>query len=356
MSKSTLIGVIAAAIAALPFAEPARGEAAVDFFKDKQISLIIGYNPGGTYDLYSRVAATLLPRYIPGNPTIVPKNMPGVGSVKAANYLFGQAPKDGLTIGMVGQQLALTQALGSSAVAYDMRRFQWLGRLTPVVEATAVWHTSPTKTLADAMKRETVLAGTSAGATSDVMPTLMNRLAGTRFKIVFGYRGTTGALLAMERGETEGAHTTIESILISKADWLRDKKVAILVQYATERHEAFPNVPAMVEFGKTAEDKQILALFGSTADIGRSLMAPPGVPAERLEILRKAFSTMVADPAFKQEMMKRRMEIGPLSGEALQKRITQTLDITPAVAARAVELSKIKSKSESKPKSKSGVK
>jgi tripartite-type tricarboxylate transporter receptor subunit TctC len=337
------------AVATLALGGLAQGEAA-DFYKDKQISLIIGYNPGGTYDLYSRVAATILPRYIPGNPTIVPKNMPGVGSVKAANYLAGQAPKDGLTIGMIGQQLALTQALRGPAVAYDMRTFSWIGRLTPVVEATVVWHTSPTKTLADAMKRETVLAGTSAGATSDVMPSLMNRLGGTKFKIVFGYRGTTGALLAMERGETEGAHTTIESILISKANWVREKKVTVLVQYATERHEAFPKVPAMVEFGRTAEDKQIMALFGSTADIGRSLMAPPGVPADRLAILRKAFATMVADPAFKQEMEKRRMEIGPISGEALQKRIAQTLNITPAVATRAIELSGAKSKAKSKSK------
>jgi tripartite-type tricarboxylate transporter receptor subunit TctC len=350
-ASAALIGLVAATVAALPLAAPAHSESAADFFKDKQISLIIGYNPGGTYDLYSRVAATLLPRYIPGNPTIIPKNMPGVGSVKAANYLHNQAPKDGLTIGMIGQQLAVTQALRDAAVAYDMRKFHWIGRLTPVVEATVTWHTSPTKTLTDAMKRETVLAGTSAGATSDVMPTLMNHFAGTKFKIVFGYRGTTGALLAMERGETEGSHTTIESILISKADWVREKKVSVLVQYATERHEAFPNVPAMVEFGKSREDKQILALFGSTADIGRSLLAPPGVPAERLAILRKAFSTMIADPAFKKEMEKRRMEIGPMSGDALQKRITETLDITPAVATRAIELSG-KSKSKSKSKSK----
>jgi tripartite-type tricarboxylate transporter receptor subunit TctC len=317
-----------------------RSETAADFYKDKQIALIIGYNPGGTYDLYSRIAATILPRYIPGNPTIVPKNMPGVGSVKAANYLAGQASKDGLTIGMIGQQLALTQALRDAAVAYDMRKFSWIGRLTAIVEATVVWHTSPTKTLQDAMKRETVLAGTSAGATSDVMPTLMNKLAGTKFKIVKGYRGTTGSLLAMERGETEGAHTTIESILISKADWLREKKVAVLVQYATERHHAFPHVPVMVEFGKTPEDKQILTLFGSTADIGRSLMAPPGVPEERLAILRKAFAAMVADPKFKAEMEKRRMEIGALSGADLQKRITTTLDISPATAQRAIELSR----------------
>jgi tripartite-type tricarboxylate transporter receptor subunit TctC len=144
----------------------------------------------------------------------------------------------------------------------------------------------------------------------------------------------------MERGETEGAHATIENLLFGKADWLREKTISVLVQYAQERHPAFPNVPAMVEFGKTTEDKQVLALFGSTAEIGRSLMTPPGIPAERLATLRKAFATMVDDPAFKAEIEKRHMEFGPMSGEELQRRIADTLNVSPAVAARALALSR----------------
>jgi tripartite-type tricarboxylate transporter receptor subunit TctC len=144
----------------------------------------------------------------------------------------------------------------------------------------------------------------------------------------------------MERGETEGAHATLENLLFGKADWLREKKISVLVQYAQERHPAFPDVPAMVEFGKTTEDKQVLALFGSTADIGRSLMTPPGIPADRLAILRKAFAAMVADPAFKAEIEKRNMEFGPLSGEDLQKRIADTLNVPEAVVTRAVALSR----------------
>jgi tripartite-type tricarboxylate transporter receptor subunit TctC len=341
MPQSLLIArTLLAALAMVLIGAAAHCETAEEFFRNKQISLIIGYNPGGTYDLYSRLAATLLPRYIPGNPTIVPKNMPGVGSVKAANYLFGQAPKDGLTIGMIGQQLALTQALRDPTVEYDMRQFNWLGRFTPVVEVTVVWHTSPVKTIEDASKREATLAATSAGSTSDSMPGLMNRLAGTRFKIIKGYPGTSGSILAMERGETEGAHATVENLLFGKADWLREKTISVLVQYAQERHPAFPNVPAMVEFGRTTEDKQVLALFGSTAEIGRSLMTPPGIPADRLAILRNAFAAMVADPAFKAEIEKRNMEFGPMSGEELQKRIADTLDVPPTVVSRAIALSR----------------
>jgi tripartite-type tricarboxylate transporter receptor subunit TctC len=335
MPKPSLFcSALVAALIAAPLA--GNSQPAEEFFKGKQISLIIGYNPGGTYDLYSRLAANILPRYIPGNPIIIPKNMPGVASVKAANFLHNQAPKDGLTIGMIGQQLALTQALRDPTVEYDMRSFNWLGRFTPVVEVTVIWHTAPVKTIEDATKRETTLAATSAGATSDSMPMLMNRLAGTRFKIIRGYPGTTGNILAMERGETEGAHATLENLLFGKSDWLRDKKISVIVQYAQSRHPAFPDVPAMVEFGKTPEDKQVLALFGSTADIGRSLMTPPGIPADRLAILRKAFSAMLADPAFKTELEKRNMEFGPMSGEELQALIKTTLDLSPAVVARAI--------------------
>jgi len=338
MTKPLLPVALSATLAGLPAA--GQCETAEEFFKGKQMSLVIGYNPGGTYDLYSRLAASILPRYIPGNPTIIPKNMPGVASVKAANFLANQAGKDGLTIGTIGQQLALTQALRDPAVEYDMRAFNWLGRFTPIVEVTVIWHTAPVKTLEDATKRETTLAATSAGSTSDSMPLLMNKLAGTRFKIIKGYPGTTGSILAMERGETEGAHATLENLLFGKADWLRDKKISVIVQYAQARHGAFASVPAMVEFGKTQEDKQVLALFGSTADIGRALMTPPGIPADRLAVLRKAFAAMVADPAFKAELEKRNMEFGPMSGEEMQALLTTTLDVPPSVVSRAIALSR----------------
>jgi tripartite-type tricarboxylate transporter receptor subunit TctC len=318
----------------------ARSQTAEPYYKGKQIALILGYSPGGTYDVYARLAASLLPRYIPGNPTIVIRNMPGAGSITAGNYLHGLAPRDGLTIGMISQASALKQVLRDPAVDFDVRHFNWLGRFTPAVEVTVVWHTSPVKTLADATKRETILAGTNVGGTPDVMPTLMNRLAGTKFKVIRGYPGTNGGTLAMERGEVEGAHTTVENLLFSKPAWLRDKTVSVLVAYAQKRHPALPDVPAMAEFGQTPEDKQILALFGSTAEVGRGLLAPPGVPADRLAILRQAFSAMVADPAFNAEMERRKMEFGPMSGEGVQTLMEDTLRLSPAVIERAIALSR----------------
>jgi tripartite-type tricarboxylate transporter receptor subunit TctC len=319
---------------------PAHSESAEDFFRGKQISLFIGYNPGGSYDAYGRIAANFLPRYIPGHPTVVAKNLPGVGSVKAANFLHGQAPRDGLTIGVIGQALAVTQALHENGAEYDMRQFNWLGRFTSAVELTMVWHTSPTRTIADAMRRETVLAGTSSGGTTDLMPRVMNRIAGTRFKIAKGYAGTAGMVLAMERGETEGCLDSIDSLLFLRGDWLREGKVRVLVQYAPERHWALPDVPAMVEFGSSQEDKQLLALFASTAEVGRSLMAPPGIPAERVAVLRQAFDAMVADPAFREEVEKRKMEFEPMAGAELQRRIVRALDVSPAVIARAMAINR----------------
>lgn len=336
MSRMLVVGSVLLTAAA--HAPTSQAQTAESFYSNKQITLVVGYNPGGTYDLYSRVAASWLPRYIAGNPRIVVKNMPGAGGAKAANFLYQQGSKDGLTIGMISQAAALQQVIQDPAVEYDVRKFAWLGRMTPIVEVTAIWHTTPVKTLQDATKRETVLGATAAGATSSIMPNVMNQIVGTKFKITKGYPGTTGAMLAMERGEVEGSHATAENLVIGKPDWLRDKKVNVVVQYAQERHAAFPDAPAMVEFGKTDEDKQVLALFGSTAEIGRSLVAPPGVQADRLDVLRKAFASMINDPAFKEELEKRHMEFGPMSGEELQKRVAQTVEVSQEVAKRAIAL------------------
>jgi tripartite-type tricarboxylate transporter receptor subunit TctC len=333
-------GAFLAAMAMVALAAPVKSETAEDFFRGKQINLIIGYNPGGPYDVYSRLAATLLPKYIPGNPRILPQNMPGVGSAKAANFLYSQAPRDGLTIGVIGQQLPVSQALGDASVKFDMRQFNWLGRFTSGAEATVIWHTSPTKSLADAMTRETTLASTSAGSSADSFPLLMNRIAGTKFKMIKGYPGVTGTVLAMERGETEGAHATLEQILFGKQDWLKERTASVLIQYTQSRHPAFPDVPAMVEFGKTTIDKPVLALFGSTAEIGRAMMAPPGIPAERLAVLRRAFDTMLGDPGFRQEVEKHNLEFGPMSGAELQKLITDSLTISPEIIKHAIATSR----------------
>jgi tripartite-type tricarboxylate transporter receptor subunit TctC len=306
-----------------------------DFYAKAEMSMIVGYNPGGTYDLYARLAAKHLPNHLPGKPNIVVKNVPGVGSLKAANFLHGQGQRDGAMLGVITQFVALQQVLKHRAVRYDAREFSYLGRMTSAVEVTLVWHTVPVKTIEDARKRVVVLGSTSPGSSADTNPRLMNALAGTKFKIVQGYKGSTGAMLAMERGEVEGSLAVVQNLLVQKKDWLRNKKVNVLVQYALERHPAFPDAPAMVEFGSTPEDKEILKLYGSTASVGRYLMTPPGVPKARLAALRKAFDGMVKDPAFLAEMKQKNMELDVMSGEKLEALIHDTFNISPNAAKRA---------------------
>jgi tripartite-type tricarboxylate transporter receptor subunit TctC len=329
---------IATAIAAavvLPASGAALAQSASDFYSKAEMTIVVGYNPGGTYDLYSRMAARHLGNHLPGKPNIIVKNVPGVGSLKAANYLYEQAPKDGATLGMVSQSVALQQVLKHRAVRYDARKFRFIGRMTQATEVTIVWHTVPVKTIADARKREVVMGATSPGSSADTNPRLMNEFAGTMFKNVLGYKGTTGAMRAMERGEVEGSLAVIQSLIVSKKDWIKENKIRVLVQYALERHPAFPDAPAMTEFGDSDEEKQILRLFGSTASVGRALMVPPDVPADRLAMLRTAFDAMLKDPAFLADMKAKNMELDPASGQKVQALIDDTYKISPKAAARA---------------------
>jgi len=324
----------AAIAAVVPFGM-ARADDVAPFYAKHDIAIIIGYNPGGTYDTYGRIAAKYLGRFIPGHPNVIAKNMEGVASIKAANYLYAQAPRDGTVLGVISQGTAQQQVLKHRAVHYDARKFNWLGRLTTAVECTIVWHTAPVQTIEDAKKREVILAATSPGSSADSDPKLMNALVGTRFKIVLGYKGTGGSMLAMERGEVQGSLAVVQNLLIHNVEWIRDKKIRVLVQYSLKRHPAFPDAPAMAELGRTPEDTKILRLYGSEAEFGRSVMAPPDIPRDRLTALRAAFAAMLKDKTFLAEAKKRKMEIDPLSGEALQALVDSLFDISPELAARA---------------------
>ena len=335
--KLTARACAAFALGALTFVSSASAD---DFYEKKQIAMVIGYNPGGGYDIYARIVAGALPRHIPGAPVIVVRNMPGAGSAVAANYLAGPAARDPLTIGVVGQQLSLAQALQDPVVKFDMRRFNWLGRVASNVEVTLVSASAPVRTMADALRREVSLAATSAGSTSHAMPLLVSRITGAKFKLVTGYPGITGGGLAMERGETDGTHATVDGLLFARRDWLSEGKVSVLVQYAMERHPALPDVPAMTELARNEDDRAILNLFASPAEIGRSVMSPPDAPAARVATLRTAFSAMLDDPAFAAELKARNLTFEPMKGADLQKLIENALAISPELVERAKTLAR----------------
>lgn len=318
---------------------PAHADEAVgDYFRGKAITLVIGFEPGGSYDIYAKLVANRLGAYIPGRPPIRIKAMPSAGGFKAAGWLYNQAPRDGTAIGTIGRNAAIAQAFGDPHAEYDARRFVWIARIASTVGVEVAWHTSKVKTIKGAMNTELMVGATAMRAASGVNPLVLNRLTGTKFLIVSGYAGVNGILDAMARGELEGGYASALALTAGKPEWLAERKVSMLVQYAETRHPAFPNVPTMVELARNPADKQILALLASGTEIGRSFVAPPGVPPEGVAALRNAFAAMMADPKFGAEIAARKLAFNPLSGEALQKTITRVLDVSPAVAKRAAEV------------------
>ncbi len=317
--RSVLVAAaLAAACMALAPSEAA-GQTAEQFFKGKVINFYIGFAAGGTYDYDSRLFARFIGKHIPGNPTIVAQSMPGAGSFQAANFLYAVAPKDGTAMGMITQTAAIEEALRSSGVQYKAADFNWIGRMSAILEIHFTWRTSNAKTIEDAMRYEIPLAGTGAGSPSEAYPKLLNALVGTKFKVISGYPGSTQGMMAMERGEVDGALTSWHTLNRTRPDWLRRGDLNLLVQYAAQRHRDLPDVPTALDIAKTQEAKDILAFFISSAQVGRSIVAPPGLPADRVGTLRAAFDAMLKDPDFLAEVDKTQVEFQPASGGEVQR-------------------------------------
>jgi tripartite-type tricarboxylate transporter receptor subunit TctC len=324
---AVLTAAYLAIVASSAIAQPAE-----QFFKGKVINLYIGFAPGGTYDYYSRLFARFAGKHIPGNPTIVPQNMPGAGSFQAANFLYAVAPKDGTAMAMISQVSAIEEALQSPGIQFKTAEFNWIGRMSNILEVHFTWKTSKVKTIQDAREYEAPLAGTGVGSPSEGYPKLLNALAGTKFKVISGYPGSTQGMMAMERGEVDGALTSWHTLNRTKADWLRNRDINLLVQYAPARHSDLSDVPAVVELGATPDAKQILGFYSSSAELGRSVVAPPGVPADRVRVLRAAFDAMLKDPEFRAEIDKSQLEFQPLSGDEVQKLVGDTANVAKHIA------------------------
>ena len=303
-------------------------------FRGKTISVYIGFGPGGTYDYYARLVARFLGPHIPGNPAVVAVQMPGAGSFTCANFLFTVAPKDGTALGTVTQTVAIEEALKTPGALYKSAQFNWIGRATSIVETQFTYGNSKTKTMEDATRLETVMGTTGAGSPTEGYPKLLNAVYGTRFKLVGPYPGTVDAMIAAERGELDGTLTTYQTIRTARADWVRDKKVNILVQYSAKRTAELPDVPAFTEFGRTDIDRAMLEFYVSAEQVGRAFLAPPGVPADRVAILRKGFEDMLKDPGLLAEIEKAKAEFSPLTGALLQKQIEDVANVSPEIITR----------------------
>ena len=313
----------------------AGAQPADQFFAGKTINIYCGYNPGGSYDLYARMIGRHLGKHIPGNPAIAVQNMPGAGSLKAANFLYQAAPKDGTALGVIVESHALEQALRNAAVQYDASKFTYIGRAASSNNVFLVWQSSPAQSLEDAMRQEMTLAGTGPGSIAETVPLLANALIGTKFRIISGYPASNEAMIAMERGEVQGSSTSWTAVKLGKKHWLREKKAKIFLQTAPERAHDLQDAPSLGELGSSAEDKQVFALYSSGSAVGRALMGPPEIPADRVKLLRDAFQAMIKDSEFLAEAEKLQVDVEPLSGEAVADLIAKTLSLPDSVRMRA---------------------
>ena len=299
------------------------------FYSGKTIELIVGYPPGGSNDVYGRAVARHIGRFIPGHPQVIFRNMPGAGSILAANHIYNVAPKDGTVLGLLAATNTLDEKLGANGVKFETAKFNWIGRVSSAINVTGIWHMSRIKTVQDALAHEVSLGATGAGSTVFVYPNVLNRVVGTKFKLIMGYGGSNEAMLAVERGEVEGHSTSLEAYKAAQPDWIKDKKINFIVQYGLKRHPDLPDVPTCVELARNAEEAAILKAVVNATEIGKSILTSPGVPAERVSILRRAFDEMVWDGDFIRELEAMRVELTPMNGVELQNLVQDVGNLTP---------------------------
>jgi tripartite-type tricarboxylate transporter receptor subunit TctC len=301
------------------------------FYTGKTIDFVIGYPPGGSNDTLGRLLARHLSKYIPGNPTLVPKNQPGAGSFLAVNTIFNVSPKDGTVIGIGAPTIPLDEKLGTHGVRFKTAELNWIGRLDSLVNVVFMWKTSPVKTFADAQKFQATLSGTGVGSTVSIYPTVMNNVFGTKFKLVMGYKGSSEAMLAVERGEVEGHSTSWTALKVAHPDWLRDRSVTILVQFALKRHGELPDVPTAVDLARTDGERAILGAIMNATEVGTAFFTTPGVPADRLTALRRAFDATMTDAELLADAQKIHVGVSPMPGEELQALVAEVSNLSPAL-------------------------
>jgi len=297
----------------------AHAQSVADFYKGNTINIYVGYAPGGAYDFYARLFARHIGKHIPGNPNVVIQSMPGAGTLRAANYLFNAAPRDGTALGVVTQTLMVEEAFGTLGVKFKSTEFNYIGRMSSVVEAMIIWHAAKAKTIQDVRQYETIAGGNGPTSPTEGYPRLLNAFGGTKFKVVSGYKGTTDVMLAMERGEVDAVDVSWNTIMRTKKDWVDTKKVNILFQAALERTKDLPDTPTIVEIGNTPDDRAAIALYTSAAEVSRPLIGTPGIPAGRLKALRDAFMAATRDPELIAEIRKSQVDFDPAPGEYLQQ-------------------------------------
>ena len=335
MGRAMMIGAAVGLAVAMLSAVPTQAQSVADFYRGKTLRMLIGYGPGGGYDIYGRLVAEFLPRHLPGNPTIVTQNMPGAGSFVAAKYMYDIAPRDGTVFGSLAQTLALDSMTNTSA-KLDVTKMPYIGRVVTNIDTGAALLKTGIKSFADVRAKQYNVGASGGGSTTVLFPTALNTYAGAKFKLVRGYSGTTDILLAMERGEVDivGAYG-LPGLLVSHPGWLRGGEATILYQASLKRHRLLPDVPTLPELAQSYEGREVLHAAASTGEIGRSILTTPGVPPERVAVLRTAFQAMLRDPDFLGTCEKRNLMVDGAAGEEIDEIVGATLRL-PQVAAEKI--------------------
>jgi tripartite-type tricarboxylate transporter receptor subunit TctC len=317
---------------------PAGLARAADFYAGKTINIYIGTGEGaGALSAYPRAIAQVIGKYIPGNPALVVRYMPGAGGIKAANFIYSIAPQDGTAWGFITRGFVRAPLLGTPQAQFDPTKYQWIGTTSQETSVAAVWTASTgARTLTDAMTQDVVFGGTSLATDTGLFPTILNRLIGTRFKVIVGYKSSTDVDLALERGEVQGKIWTWGSLKSgSTATWVGEGKVAILAQFGLERARDLPDLPLALDYAKSPEDRQVMELVFAPLALGYPSFMGPGVPAERIEIMRRAFDRTMRDPEFIGLMQQQNLVLDPASGETVQAIVERLYRMPAAVIERA---------------------
>ena len=335
--KATYRALFAGACIALAGALPAAAQSPADFYKSKNLTIMLGHPPGGSYDLYARLAAEFLPKYLPGNPTVIVQHKPGGGGVVAAGWFYAQAPRDGSMIALFPETLAHTQILEPEVGKWKVQEMTYIGSFAPVNAAFVVRKGAPAKTTDEMRKTTTTVGCTGVNSQSYQFPSMLKSLAGFKFNIVCGYKGGKDALLALERGEVDLVSSAWNSLRSGHKGALESGEMTPVMQAGLRRLPELKNVPLMQEVVEDPKQKKIFEFASAGSAIGRALLAPPQVPAERIAVLREAFDKMVKDPDFLAAAEKRRAEIDPTPGAEVQKYSEEILNTPPDLVAAATK-------------------
>ena len=334
LPAALIAGTLAAA--ALPGAAGAQDGL---FYKGKTIRIVISTGVAGGYAEYARVLAEHMGRHIAGTPHFIVQSMPGAGGLAATNYLYSQAPQDGTTIGIVHSTIPLAPLWANKGVRYDTLKFNWLGSLDRADGMCITWRSSPIKTWADLLARESTVGSSGAGSQMDAYPAMLNHLFGTKMKVVGGYKAGTDIYLAMERGELDGrCGGQLTVIKATRPDWLTERKINVPILIAEKRSAEFPDTPAVMEFVRDDFIRRQLDLMMITQNLDRPVMAPPGVPAARVKDLRDAFDATMTDPAFLADIAKRNLHVEPVRGEEMTRALERAFSSPPEVIAAARDI------------------